>query len=150
MKADRNKAIVRRILCEGMGQNRPDVIDETVAADYVNHSFPQSAPGLAGFKRTIEMFATAFPDGELVVEDAIAEGDKVVTRGYWTGTHTGAFLNVVPTGERIKLPYIDIWAVRDGRGQENWVQMDLLGLMQQLVAASAPTRSDPPSRGEPP
>lgn len=145
MTTARNKRLIRRILVEGMGQSRMDVIDEAVATDYVNHNFPQSVPGREGFKQTIAMFDAAFPDGAVVVEDVIAEGDKVVTRGYWTGTHDGPFMGVAPTGKRVKLPYIDIWTVNDGRGHDAWVQMDLLGLMQQLVAADG----EPPRDADP-
>jgi predicted ester cyclase len=138
MNTEQNKQLIRRILVEGMGRNRPDVIDETVAPDYVNYDFPQPEPGREGFKRTVAMFNAAFSDGYVVVEDEIAEGNKVVTRGYLSGTHTGPFLGVAPTGKRIKLPYIDIWTIQDGKGHENWVQLDLLGLMQQLGVVPAP------------
>ncbi|MDX1531247.1 MAG: ester cyclase [Rhodothermales bacterium] len=138
MNVEHNKQLVRRILTEGMAPGNMDVIDEAVADDYVNHDFPMPAPGREGFKQALAMFNTAFPDGEIVVEDQVAEGHKVVTRGVWKGTHAGPFMGVAPTGKQASLPFIDIWTVKDGRGHENWVQMDLMGLMQQFGAVSAP------------
>lgn len=138
MNTERNKQIIRRIQTEGMARGNTAVIDELVASDYVNHDFPQEAPGREGFKQTIAMFNTAFPDGEMIVEDQIAEGNKVVTRGVWKGTHKGAFMGVEATGKRVSLPYIDIWTIKDGQGHENWVQLDMMGLMQQMGAVPAP------------
>ena len=138
MNAEQNKQLIRRIQTDGMAPGNMDVIDEAVASDYVNHDFPMPAPGREGFKQALAMFNTAFPDGEIVIEDQIAEGNKVVTRGSWKGTHDGPFMGVAPTGKRVALPFIDIWTVVDGRGHENWVQMDLLGLMQQMGAVPAP------------
>ena len=78
------------------------------------------------------MFRTAFPDMRVVIEDAIAEDNKVVARGYFTGTHRGDFMSIQATDKTIHVKYIDIWTVEDGKLKDNWIQMDMLGLMQQL------------------
>jgi predicted ester cyclase len=141
MSTETNKALIRRIFEEGMNGNRPEVYDETIAPDYVNYDFPAPAPGREGFKIVTAMFQAAFPDMRTVLEDEIAEGDKVVTRGYFTGTHKGEFMGIPPTGKTIKVGYIDIWRVANGRGKDNWVQMDMLGLMQQLGVIPAPEQA---------
>ncbi len=48
------------------------------------------------------------------------------------------FQGIAPSGARVRVPYIDIWRVEDGKFVENWVQMDMLGLMQQIGALSSP------------
>jgi predicted ester cyclase len=68
----------------------------------------------------------------VTLEDEIAEGDKVITRGYFSGTHQGEFQGIPPTGKQIKVSYIDIWRVENGKLVENWIQMDMVGLLQQL------------------
>ena len=138
MSTETNKALIRRIFEEGMNGGRPDVYDETVAPDYVNYDFPAPAPGLEGFKLVDAMFKAAFPDMRVTIEEEIAEGDKVATRGYFSGTHKGEFMGIPPTGKTIKVSYIDIWRVANGRGKDNWVQMDMLGLMQQLGVVPTP------------
>ncbi len=78
---DENKALVRRFFQE-MDRGNIDAIDELVAEDFVDHDpppFPGLAEGRAGLKQAAEMFWRATP-GEHVIEDQIAEGDKVVTR----------------------------------------------------------------------
>lgn len=84
------------------------------------------------------MFKAGFPDLHATVETAIAEGDQVATRGYITGTHKGPFMNIPPTSKSIKVTYTDIWRIENGKAVENWVQMDMLGLMQQLGVIPTP------------
>ena len=142
MSSEENKALIRRLFEEGINQNKPGVFDELIAPGYVNYDLPAPAPGPEGFKMVIGLFQAAFPDMHATVEEALAEGDKVITRGYFTGTHKGDFQGIPPTGKQIKVKYIDIWRVANGKAVENWVQMDLLGLMQQLGAIPAPQHAE--------
>ena len=64
----------------------------------------------------------------------LGEGDLVCTRGYFEGTHDGAFMGVPATGNKVHVPYIDIWRLDGGKAAENWVRLDMLGLMQQVKA----------------
>ncbi len=68
----------------------------------------------------------------------IAEGDKVVIRQTWSGTHKGEFMGIPATGRRVSIAVIDIIRVADGRFVEHWGQLDLMGMMQQLGAIPAP------------
>ncbi len=49
------------------------------------------------------MISTAFPDIHETVEDIIAEGDNVVKRTTWRGTHQGEFLGIAPTGKQVSV-----------------------------------------------
>ena len=135
---EQNKALVRRIFEEGLNQNKPVVFDELIAPSYVNYDLPAPTPGPEGFKMIIGLFRAAFPDMRVTIEEELAEGNKVTTRGYFTGMHNGDFQGIPPTGKQIKVKYIDIWRVENGKLVENWVQMDQLGLMQQLGVIPAP------------
>jgi len=99
---------------------------------------PMSTPGPEGLDQLVDMFFSAFPDMHIVVEDVVAEADKAASRGYFTGTHRGTFMNVPPTGKAIKAEFIDIWKAHNGRLIENWVQMDTLGILVQLGVVPAP------------
>jgi len=135
---EQNKSLVRRIFEEGINQNKQGVFDELIALSYVNHDIPAPTPGLQGFKMVIGMFLAAFPDMRVTIEEELAEGNKVITRGYFTGTHQGDFQGIPPTGKQIKVKYIDIWLVENGKLMENWVRLDELGLMQQLGVIPTP------------
>ena len=137
MSTETNKAVVRRGFEEGINQQNPAVYDEIIAANYVNHNLPVPFPGPEGFRQMLGQFQAGFPDMQVIVEDVLAEGDKVVTRGFFTGTHLGVFNGIPATGKEVKVPYLDIWRLENGTAVENWVQLDLLGMLQQIGAVPA-------------
>jgi steroid delta-isomerase-like uncharacterized protein len=81
-----------------------------------------------------QMFAAAFPDGRHDITDVLAEGDRVVVRGIFRGTHKGAFQGIPATGRTIAVDMVMIDRVVDGRIVEHYVQFDAMSLMQQLGA----------------
>lgn len=141
MSTEGNKAAVRRVFEEGINRGETAAIDELIGPAYVNHNLPAPAPGAEGFKQVIQMFRAAFPDLRATPEDVLAEGNQVATRGTFRGTHLGDFMGVAATGKQVAVAYIDIWRVENGKLVENWVQMDMLGLMQQLGAIPAPAQA---------
>jgi len=138
MSAEENKARIRRGFEEMVNRGDAAVAEELLAPDYVNHAFPGVPPGPAGLLQAVGMFRAGFPDFHVTVEELLAEGDRVATRGFFTGTHRGEFMGVPATGKAIRVGYLDLWRLEHGQAVENWVQMDLLGLMQQLGAIPAP------------
>ena len=66
--------------------------------------------------------------------DMVAEGDKVATRGKTAMVHKGEFLGVPATGKQIELDWLDIMRIEGGKNAEEWLSMDLMGLMRQLDA----------------
>ena len=135
---EQNKSLIHRFFEAGINQNQLNVFDEIIALNYVNYDMPAPAPGPEGLRQVVGMFKAGFPDLHATIEDAIAEDDRVATRGYITGTHNGPFMNIPPTGKSIKVAYIDLWRIEDGKAIENWVEMDMLGLMQQLGVVPLP------------
>jgi steroid delta-isomerase-like uncharacterized protein len=112
------------------------VIDATVDPAFVNHSAaPEDARGPDGVKNVFGAFRAAFPDGHTTIEDTFAEGDTVVTRWTFRGTHRGEFAGFAPTGRQVEMTGINIDRIADGRFVERWYEMDRLGLMRQLGAA---------------
>ncbi|HEU5098806.1 MAG TPA: ester cyclase [Roseiflexaceae bacterium] len=138
MSTEHNTTSVRRGFEEGINQRKLAVFDELLAPNYVNHSMPAPMPGPEGLKAVIGIFLTGFPDFQVIVEQSVAEGDYVCTRGYFTGTHTGDFQGIPATGKSIRATYIDMWRFEAGKAVENWAQLDMLGLMQQLGVIPAP------------
>jgi steroid delta-isomerase-like uncharacterized protein len=107
-----------------------------ISEDLVDHSAPPGMPpGLDGAKAIFAMIRAGFSDHDAVIHDQIAEGDKVVTRKTFTGTHDGEFLGVPPTGRKVTIEVIDIVRVQDGKIVEHWNVVDLLGALQQMGAA---------------
>jgi len=134
-----NKALNRRLVEEGFSKGNMAVFDELIAEDCLDYSAPPGTQaGLVGIKQFFVMFRSAFPDLHYTVEDQVAEGDKVVTRNTWHGTHQGAFLGIPPTGKRVTVTGIDITRWAGGKAVEHWANQDTLGLMQQLGVIPPP------------
>ena len=137
--SEQNKALVRRFLDQLYNNARPDVIDELLDDDYVDHSAPPGqAPGAAGTRQVYDMYRTAFPDLRVEIHDLVAEDDLVVVRATFAGTSRGPLMGAPPTGKPVQIASMVIVRLRDGRFVERWEQMDLLGLMLQLGVVSQP------------
>jgi steroid delta-isomerase-like uncharacterized protein len=141
-----NKALVRRFVDEVQSKGNTDLIDEICSAEFVNHSAPQGLPAdREGIKILTAMFKGAFPDSYFSVEDMIAEGDKVVTRKTFHGTHEGEFMGIPPSGRPVNVSLIDVVRISDGRVVEHWSVGDNLGMMQQLGVIPQPGENFEPS-----
>jgi steroid delta-isomerase-like uncharacterized protein len=133
---DKQKA--RRLLEEGFGQGKLEVVDEVLDADFVCYDPNSEAGEVRGadtIKQEIEWFRNAIPDLTYTVDDQVAEGDKVVSRYTATGTHEGKFFGVAATGKRIEMSGIQIDRFDEGgKMVEEWPEYDLLGAMKQMGA----------------
>jgi steroid delta-isomerase-like uncharacterized protein len=139
---DDNKALVRRFVDEFQTAGKVEVVDELVAADLIHHSGPAwtrpASVGREGAKQVIAALRAAFPDLHAVIHDQIAEGDKVVTRKTFHGTHRGEFRGASPTGKQVSIDIIDIVRIANGQMVEHWSAIDWMALMQQLETTPAP------------
>ena len=112
-------------------------LEEVWADDLVWHG-PYALGTIRGkqdYEQLVRMFEGAFPDVKITPEAIFSEGDLVTTRYTWTGTHTGEFLGIAPTGRRVTVSGISIYRVANGKIVEEWFQQDYLGVLQQLGAA---------------
>ena len=121
MSTEQNKALVRRLMEEVFNRGNISLVDELFAPDFVEHEeLPPGIPaGSEGVKQMSTMFRSAFPDFKATIDDMIAEGDKVVVRGTWSGTHKGEFMGIPPTGKRVSIGVIDIIRIAGGKFVEH-------------------------------
>ena len=134
-----NKALVRTFY-EEIDKGNLAAMDELVSEDYINHHpppFPGLAPGRAGLKQAFQIFWEATP-GRHVIEDQVAEGDKVVTRLTVYGTHEGDLPGVPKTGNKMEMTAVAIHRIADGKLAEHWSNTDELALLQQLGVIPEP------------
>jgi steroid delta-isomerase-like uncharacterized protein len=143
MSEEENKAVVRRFAEEVLSGHNLDVVAEIFAENFVDHDPGEQDSagkeiGIEGAKAETEQFTTGFPDIRVSPEQIIAEGDKVVGRFTMTGTHTGTFLGIPPTGKSVNVTGIQVFRIADGKIAEAWLQIDRLGLLQQLGVVPSP------------
>jgi predicted ester cyclase len=84
----------------------------------------------------------AFPDRRFIVEDMIGEGDKVSARFTMRGTHKGEFRGIAPSGTELTMTGIDMIRISEGKLVEDRVEVDQLGMMQQLGAETSPQQAE--------
>ncbi len=144
MAPDELKSRARRVVEEIFNQGDIALANELISPDCVHH-IPGGppVPGLAALRDWLTLTLSIFPDFHAIVEDEIAEGDRVVQRITCYGTHEGEFSGVRPTGRQVSFQIIDISrAGPDGRFAEHWSTADLPAVLHQLAGPPPPS---PPS-----
>ena len=134
-----NSTIVKNFVDVVLNKGEIEASETFFWEDMVEQApFPGQGPGLAGLKDVLRGMRTAFPDMHWAVEEQIAEGDKVVTRFEWTGTHRAEFFGVPATNRLVKVWGVVIDRLEGNKIKDTRIIMDALGLMMQLGAFPAP------------
>ncbi len=104
------------------------------APDCEDVDVARSAPqiGSDNVRRTVLYYLRAFPDFQVTLDDAIANGERVAMYWTWTGTHRGTFMNIPPTGHRVTVRGSSLVTLRDGKIQRAVRIWDLAGLLRDL------------------
>jgi steroid delta-isomerase-like uncharacterized protein len=135
MATEQNKIVIRRWFDDVINKNNMEMAEELIDANYINHFLPpDSVKGPQAEQQIMVMFFSAFPDLQGTIEDLFAEGDKVAVRIIWSGTNTGSFMGRPATGKLVAFASNNIFRVESGKITENWSQVDMMTLMQQLGA----------------
>jgi len=115
----KNKAMMRRMYDEMWNQAKPALAVEI---------FTQPE----GVERFVSRFLTSFPDLQHQVEEMITDGDRVVVRFTATGTHTGAWMDLAPTGRSIHYTGVTWARIAGDRIVEHQTWWDKAGLIEQI------------------
>ena len=126
---EQNKAIIRRYRLEVANEGKLDVADEIFAPTI---TFNGQNITLDSFLQIVQMWRSAFPDVEYILDDLIAEDDRVMERWTGKGTHKGELFGISPTGKKVTGTGIGIHRIVDGKIVELVEVTDGLGLLQQL------------------
>ena len=132
-----NKAIVRRYIEQVLNEQRLDLAEEFLTENIELHG-SGIPPGLDVVKQWLAALAIAFPDGYTIIEDMVAEDDRVVARTTINGTHKAEMQDIPATGKIVKIPGIIIFRIDKGKIAEGWLVSDNLSMMQQLGVIPVP------------
>ncbi|GAB4328207.1 MAG: hypothetical protein Kow0074_23990 [Candidatus Zixiibacteriota bacterium] len=135
MTTEQNKERVREFFDKVINGRDMTRFDDYLSSNFVEHEplepFPPTREGVRSF---FESMRAAFPDLKVSIEDMVAEGDKVVARQMWRGTHKGEFMGVPASGKTVAFPVIDILRLADGKATDHWGVPGTLTMMQQIGA----------------
>lgn len=129
----RPKRVVQRYYEEVLTHRRLDVLDQLLASGFVGHDPTGAAMDRVEYFDAVRMLHDGFGTLVVTIDDQIAEKDRVTTRWTATGTHTGWFAGIPPTGREVTLTGIDIHRLDGDRVVELWEQLDLATLLAQLL-----------------
>jgi predicted ester cyclase len=137
--AKANKAVIGRFVDEVYNERRLDLVDELFAPHLEVHTHirpgPEGlAPGIEGMREMLVWIWYGWPDSRITLEDAIAEGDRVAVRFTFRGSHLGVLHGNPPSGRRAAWNEIFLAHVSDGKIDELWHELDVLGILQQIGA----------------
>lgn len=136
MSGENSKAVVRQYL--GAFNDRDwDRLGELVTDDVVHHGIHEELEGVDEIVGFLSDHFEAFPDYAGQNEAIIAEDDLVAVRYEVSGTHTGEYQEIEPTGIKATWTGISIYRVADDKVAEIWIEENRLGLLEQLEMVDA-------------
>lgn len=132
-----NKEIVRSCFEKACVQHDMDAASELISEDYILHdpTNPDFPGGREAHKEMCKGFSEVMRDTSCSIEDQVAEGDRVVTRWRFSGCQTKDLPGIPSKGGCFNISGITISRVANGQIAEEWVEMDNLGMRQQLGSA---------------
>ena len=135
MSVEDNIATARRVIDEAWNGRNVDVLDETLAEDFVNHdpADTEDVRGVEALKERLRGYHTAMSDLRVTFDEVFGSGDFVATRWHAEGTNDGELAGMPATGKRMTITGLSIDRFdAEGKIAETWDQWDNLGFMEQL------------------
>ena len=133
--SEENKQLIRRWFDEVWNNGRAEVIDELFDENGIAHGLSDDhahpIKGPSGYRPFYETFRQAFPNIMVVVEDVVAEGDKVAARCSVRAKHEGELLGRAATQAPVEFTGITIVRIDNGKIVEAWNNFDFMTMYKQ-------------------
>lgn len=131
--SERNKAVIRRLYSEVMGQGKMDVADEIFDPDYVDHMPIMETADRDGLLKSVQAARRAFPDVQPRIVAEIAEGEWVaIAVEADGGAQQADYMGVPPTGRHVSWTETHFWRVAHGRIKEHFGNVSMFEIHRQL------------------
>jgi len=130
MTTEQGKDFMRRFLEASIAKDSTAFMD-LMAPDFIAHVLG-GPKNREGFVQHMNVFNVAFSDMQITVLDILSDGEKVVARTTWRGTHDGDFMGMPPTGKQIEIEAFIVERLKDSKSVEHWSLFDQFTMMQQL------------------
>jgi len=134
--SEENKQLIRRWFEEVWNNGRVEAIDEMFDENGIAHGLSDDPEnpirGPQGFTPFHTVFREAFPNMMIVVEDVVAEGDKVAARCSVRARHEGEFMGRAATQAPVEFTGITIVRIYNGKIIEAWNNFDFMTMHRQV------------------
>ena len=127
------KALADKYL-ELWNEGNLSLCDEILSPEFVRHTVDvyEDIIGIEAFKEYVTSMRTSYPDFNATLDELIIKGDNIVARWTVTGTNTGPYGELPPTGKNVKYSGVNISDVVDGKLIEEWVYFNQAAMLNQL------------------
>jgi len=129
MTLEENLEIGRKMM-EAVNKKDLGLLDDLVIPEYVNKQL--KVRSREDLKQILRRQYSGFPDVHRTLEDIIADKDTVWIRVTITGTHTGEYRGIAPTGKKYVMDAVPHYRIVDGKIVEGWSVWNPLDLFKQL------------------
>ena len=131
----RKGEIVRAIFEDGWNRAEFDSFARYLADEIRFHwRGEQITTNLADLRRLVDAWRASFPDLHFEVHDVLVDGDRAAVNLTFTGTQTGTWKDLPPSGRRAQAQEMMFFRFEDGRLVELWEVFDEWELRRQLAA----------------
>jgi steroid delta-isomerase-like uncharacterized protein len=144
MSLDQNKDVTHRFIDEWLNRQNQQSLEELTTPDYALY-YP-GQPGSLDRSQApslLTQFHAAFPDFFIRIDGMVAEGDWVAVMCTATGTNSGPYMGMQPTGKAIGVSIATFYRLRDGKIVEDRPVIDTMGMWQQLGVAPQMAAAEP-------
>ena len=110
------------------------LLDKVLSPECVRHhvGISEDIIGIEAIKEYVTYMRTGFPDLNVTLDELIIKGDNMVGRWTVTGTNTGPFGELPPTGNKVKFSGVEVSHVVDGKVVEQWVYYNQAVIFTQI------------------
>jgi phosphoserine phosphatase RsbU/P len=114
-----------------------------VASHYSDNGIVESpiggtVVGRAAIETVARVTFAAFPDFTIEHQELLAIDDRIVETSIVSGTDTGGFMGLPPTGKPFQVPAVFLFTMKDGRIVHERRTYDFSGFLLQLAGAAGP------------
>ncbi len=110
--------------------------DHTVKGE-VDSPLRGKVQGHRAILETYTDFFASFPDSQYVTENLLVDGNKVVQFAVMTGTQSGDFCGLPPSGKKFQMRCAFLFSFEEGKIAHEFRIYDFTGLLVQLGVLKA-------------
>ncbi|WP_331235199.1 ester cyclase [Natronorarus salvus] len=136
-RANEHEELIRRYL-NAFNERDRETMSELLADDVVEHGLGRELHGYEEIEEFLDAHFETFPDYSGRTDVLISEDDTVAVRYTVSGTHTGEYLDVEPSGRTVEWSGIAMYRIEGDEIAEIWIEEDRLGLLEQLEVLDPP------------
>jgi predicted ester cyclase len=134
-----NKQLYRDFVETVVNKRQPDALGRFMADDLVEHN---ATIAQVGRKKFLAGILAGFSDYHGDIQEILAEGNRIVVRTVWTGTQDGPFLDLPPSGRKLRFTTADFFRIENGKLVEHW---DVVDSLPRAVALGLVPPPKPPA-----